>query len=254
MLAQLYRSVRNFWFVIVGIDVLLMIVNSPLVRQMVMNVDYSNPSTYVAYFFFSRLDLTTESNLAVWYSSSLLLMTGLTAVINSRITPVDAGKARRWIYAAGWLLVAALMFMLSGDEVAQVHESLVTLRDHLNRGGPPTREIGAWIPLLAPFIATCAVGLLVFMGTLFWRRRPAMVLGTAGLLLWVSAVALEAVEAGLVRVRLTPDMQGFLEESCEIVGTTLLLGAFLWFLYASLKEKTKDPQHAEERVPEEIST
>jgi hypothetical protein len=105
-----------------------MIVNSPPVRQMVAtNIDYSNPSTYVMYFFFSRLDLTTESNLAVWYSSSLLLVTGLTAVINSLMTPVDAGQARRWMNTAGWLLVAALLFMLSGDEVAQLHENLVTL-------------------------------------------------------------------------------------------------------------------------------
>jgi hypothetical protein len=84
------------------------------------------------------------------------------------------------------------------------------------------------------------------MGTVFWKRRPALLLGTAGLLLWVSAVVLESVEAGLVRVRMAAETQGFLEESCEIVGTTLLLGAFLWFLCASLKERTKEPRKAED--------
>jgi hypothetical protein len=250
MLQQFYKWLRTLWFVTVGIDILLMIVNSPPVRGMAIAVDYSNPSNYVLYFVFRLLDLTTESNLAVWYSSSLLLLTGLTAVINSRLIPAGSSRMRRLAHSAGWLLVAALLFMLSGDEVAQVHENLVNLRDQMNRVTRPSADIGAWIPLLAPFIVTCAVGLLVFMVTVFWKHRAALLLGAAGLLLWVSAVGLESVETGLIRARMAADLRGFLEESCEIVGTTLLLGAFLWYLYASLKELNKQQHPTEDPLPE----
>lgn len=254
MLQQIFKWLRTLWFVIVAIDILLMIVNSPPVREAVTAVDYSNPSTYVVNFVFRMLDLTTEGNLAVWYSSSLLLLTGLTAVLNSRMMPADLSRIRRWAHAGGWLLVAALLFMLSGDEVAQVHENLVTLRDQMNRVPRPSGGIGAWIPLLAPFVAACAVGLLVFMLTVFWKYRPAMLMGTAGLVLWVSAVGLESVETGLIRANMAADMRGFLEESCEVVGTTLLLGAFLWYLHASLKALNKQQSQMEEPLPEQITT
>ena len=39
----------------------------------------------------------------------------------------------------------------------------------------------------------------------------------------------EAIEAGIWRVEMSYYMRGFIEESCEVIGTTLLLFAFVLF-------------------------
>ena len=56
-----------------------------------------------------------------------------------------------------------------------------------------------------------------------------MILALSGLAFWSTSIVFEAIEAGFWQLNLTPQMRGFIEESCEVAGTTCLLIAFVLF-------------------------
>jgi hypothetical protein len=88
---------------------------------------------------------------------------------------------------------------------------------------------GDWIPILLPLIVSIAVFMLVFMLVAIRKSRISLALGLMGVLCWAGAITSEAVEGGFWRLDVTYAMRGVVEEGFELLGTTVLLIAFLEF-------------------------
>ena len=224
------KQLRVLCATIVGLDLLFMLANwPPLVNSLLMPDPRSSLAPMLD-MIRKQLDLKSEVDLATWYSSVILLMCGAVALLNSGVRFVE-GKSR-WVYRAGWWLIAALLIALSADEEAQIHESLAPMLNRLSRTNPQrwVREgAGDWVPLLTPFIAGSALLMIAFLGTVFWRHKKLLLLAMLGVACWVGAIYFESIESGAVGVQMSRDLEGFFEESCEIVGTTCLLFAFTSF-------------------------
>jgi hypothetical protein len=168
-----------------------------------------------------------EGNLAVWYSSVLLLFAGVVAFLNLGV--VSGRKGTKWIPRVGWCSIGCLLLMLSGDEMGQVHESIATLV--LLSRPPESRnqvQLGAgdWIPYLLPFIVASSLLLITFILYMTWRRKTLMVIGLLGVVCWIGSIVAESIEGRLIHVEMPVALEGMIEESLEIIGTTLLLVAF----------------------------
>jgi hypothetical protein len=178
----------------------------------------------------SKLDLKEETNLATWYSSTLLFVTGLMAFLNLRWH--RSASKTKYIDFTGWGLIGALLLILSADETAQIHESLATLI-FLSKSGAARNQIhtgaGDWIPFLLPFIIASAVGLLLFIGYAFFSLKKFMMVALIGVFCWIGAIIGEAIEGKFINIVMTRGVVGLLEESLEIIGTTLLFISFSQF-------------------------
>lgn len=240
------RQIRILFSILVGADVFLILANWPLASNSLLTADPQSSIAPLLYLIRKQLDLKAEVNLATWYSSVILLCAGIAAIINSGVK-LAAGKIR-WLYRAGWWIIAALLIGLSADEEAQIHESLAPLSNMVNRNRPErwvTEQAGDWVPLLAPFIVLSALFLLLFLGTVFWRNKKLLLLALVGVVFWVGAIYFETTESGVTAAQAARDMEGFLEESCEILGTTSLLIAFVSF-FRSRQSNAESPSVADD--------
>lgn len=196
----------------------------------VLLYDVQNPQPQLAtipQFWFSKVDLKKEGNLATWYSSILLFVAGGVALLNLCVNPFT--KTLKWIYLTGWSLIGCLLLTLSADESAVIHESIASIA-FLERSPATRQEItlgaGDWLPFLLPFIIGSVLGLLSFLAFSFFRCKKFMLLGLAGVLCWVGAIVGEAIEGRYIKIAMSRQMEGLIEESLEIIGTTLLMIAF----------------------------
>src|SRR5690606_601368 len=148
------------------------------------------------------LNLAYESNYAVWWSGVCFLIAGLVYYHLADVVP--AGRRR-----AAWLIIALLMFALSMDEIASLHERVATF--------------GGWLAL-APF--GLVGGVLFAIGHMLATRetRVSGVLVLVSVALFGSVVILEQLEAikffehrTIARLRLIG------EETIELVAASLML-------------------------------
>lgn len=214
------REVLIFYVIVAGLDVLLIIAN------------LINTNSSVVGFLSNQLDLRREANLGAWYSSVLLFIAGLASVFNALSSRPDEGRLG-WIHRGGWLLVAAVFIAISGDEVAQIHEQLASLHNRrAMRTGGEIMKLGAgdWLPLLMPAIVISAVGMVAFFVFVFLKRRLSLVVSLAGIGCWIGAIYFESLESRDVQVFESFGTTAAIEESLEIVGTTLLIIAIVEFL------------------------
>jgi hypothetical protein len=181
----------------------------------------------IAYFWFSKLDLKNESNLATWYSSLILFATGCLALLNLCVNTYTSRL--KWLYRIGWSLIGGLLILLSADESAVIHESIASMA-YLEKSNAARQEItlgaGDWIPFLLPFIIATVVGLLLFIIFSFFKCKKLMLLGLAGVFCWIGSIVGEAIEGKFINLAMSRPLEGLLEESLEVIGTTLLLIAF----------------------------
>src|SRR5690606_20271767 len=105
-----------------------------------------------------QLDLAHEANLAAWYSSALLLMGGVIALIVAWLTSLrpTAPGWKQGTPVLAWALVGAMLVALSADEVSQFHEWTGNRVPH--HLGANETVLGLhtgfrWLLVLAPFIA-----------------------------------------------------------------------------------------------------
>lgn len=190
----------------------------------------------LASFVLSNLDLRREGVIATWYSSMLFFVTGLAALVGSRVTNQSI------VLKTGWTLAALVFIALSADEVAQVHEQLAPLLNVLNRGMPGRPyEVGAgdWIPILMPAIVAIGLGLTAFLWAAFKHHRRSLITSLAGLICWAGVIVAESVESGRLQVAMSRGVEGFIEESLEIVGTTCFLVSFVEFLWVSMNGRVE---------------
>jgi hypothetical protein len=178
-----------------------------------------------------HLDLNLEGNVAVWYSSVLLFLGGLSALAISAHPPTQI--RRRTQYRWVWTLTALFFLGLSADETAQLHEMagrIFTRRvgdvPGLTAGSAP---VFAWIVALAPLIFGFVIAMMTAAEWLRQHRRSRR-LALAGLACWIGVIAAEFVQAQLHRLSVERSIQGVIEEGLEVAGSTLFLIAFIEFL------------------------
>jgi len=194
-------------------------------------------------FGWSLINLDEEGNLATWYSSAKLLAL---AVVAGTIWTAEGRQtqSQRRKFRVLWLLVALIFLGLSIDETSSIHERLarvvmqessvgLDIRETV-LGGDATKDAFAWVLIFSPLIVATAVFFLFFFYTRLFRSRHGFVPAMAALGLFLLAVIMEST------IYLSPSMREWttgelsryragiaLEESGEILGSTLFLLAFL---------------------------
>jgi hypothetical protein len=214
-------GVRHFYACVILSDVLfaLMTLLSDLKQPLAAN--------YVA----SHFDLKREGNVAVWYSSALLLLTSAAALAVGQVRYQDASEDRRRYV---WWIASLFFVALSVDETARLHEKAGVLFTKyagtipwLTDGGRPAF---AWMVVLLPLILLFMARMLLATRRFFGLHRRSRRLMLGGILCWVGVLGAEFVQAQLVRWSIDRSFQGVLEEGLEIVGASLFLFALIEFL------------------------
>ena len=157
-------------------------------------------------------DLDDEATLAVWFSSSQLLVLSLVSLLLSWSDEVRT----MWLDSAPmWRYSGAILFIMSVDEVAGFHEMFGNAMTLLLPQVPIHPSLWWSIPY--------AIALAPVFGFALFRSvgKPKLVTATVcSGLLWVAANALEFFF-------LLPDaINVALEEGFEMLGATVLLGVF----------------------------
>lgn len=196
-----------------------------------------------------QLDLKIEQNVGTWYSSVILLVAGIMALLNCWYGP--ATRRFRWLHHAGWSCIAFVLIALSADETATIHESLARLFNAMNggNGGAPYRVgAGDWIPILLPLMILIAAGMLTFFLYQFRRHQNVLLLALGGTVVWICALFAESIEAGVTQLNMARVTEGFIEEGCEVVGTTCLLIAFTEFFQQQQAANDSVPSKSKKKV------
>lgn len=163
------------------------------------------------------LKVGEESNLPTWYSASQLFTVGLvTAALAFR----DSGG--RSLRSRMLVAVPGLVFFLSLDEIAMIHERLGAWLQTLGVG--TEMRTAPWMFIFAPLVAVLGGIALWSLWPYLRERRMVLVLGFLGVALFgFSAVGLEVLS------NFTPDggyqqkALGFAEEYGEMLAGSLLL-------------------------------
>ncbi|MCC6443711.1 MAG: hypothetical protein IT210_09690 [Armatimonadetes bacterium] len=173
-------------------------------------------------------DLDTENSVATWYSSLLLAYAGLLALIHFGIC-VRNNRACRLRF--GWLAMAAILLLMSCDEVVGIHEGLTETSFRETFG----RILG--LRATWPLILFPAIVATMFFMVLFYRRVMASIQGVrlyfiSALALWSSSIFLEALPRTFlydftqVRKVLQLTLEP-VEEGVELAAATLIIMAFI---------------------------
>ena len=175
--------------------------------------------------------LGTENVVAAWYSSMLLLLVALFALL---AFVVDRRRGRDAL-GYGWLAFAAAFAVLSFDEIGSLHERLGVLAFP---DGP--RDRAAWVHLLALPIVLVAAFMIAFAWSRLRAVPRALALVTTGVVLFLLNPALEVVEMALIHgpgarpgtwARHAHDILLVLEEGgLELFGTLAFLAAVVTYV------------------------
>lgn len=179
-----------------------------------------------------------EANLFTWYSSLLLILTSVSALMNFGLDSISR-TAPSWRRYA-WLWFCVVTLFLSLDEVATIHESIGRFLGQQIQGRHGSAEwfndVGRrWILVYFPGIAAVVASILYVLMRL-WKELPIVALcALTGVLLWITSLGLEFFLMEVCQRAEIPARceQGeiLLEESCEIFGTTAILIAFVWYAH-----------------------
>ena len=129
-------------------------------------------------------DLDEEAGFGTWFASAMALVAAVLAIAAAAQT--GHGEGRLW-----WGLLSGVLFVLSVDEVAQVHEGISTRLGHELRG---VEDVGA---AGTPFLGVALLPLLVFGGWALWRVASpgARLMLVVGLVVFaVAAFGIEELE------------------------------------------------------------
>ena len=188
------------------------------------------------------LDITLESNLPTWYSSTQELLVALFAYI---VYTARRQQGAGVITSLAWLGIALFFFYIAVDDTSRIHERLGTVMHHsaedTKAGGiwEVLRDFHSytWQILFMPFFASVGVLMTIFLYREFGSRRLFIYFG-AGITCYAIAVGLDYLDglrhtydAMMVQTDLSKDELRHLsrayEEFLEMFGTTLILVSFL---------------------------
>ena len=180
--------------------------------------------------FSSRLfDLDSEQNLPTWYSSiKLLAIAVLLTCFAQHMRKRGIGRATLW-------MAAAVFFVLSLDEYAQIHECVGSRARDFFRAWPVTADVSwslrVWVMVFVPPLLAAIA--------LIWRGLRPFIVGRPQVarrfLLGFGVFVFSAAGIELTYHLMSPDSVGvyveiLLEEVGEMIGVTLML----WAAYALL--------------------
>jgi len=205
----------------------------------------------------SLINLEEEQNFATWYSSTKLLLIGILSIAAYIIETPELGAKLGLKYQKLWLIMAVIFIGLSADEAATIHERLSrylmsydfghTIRQAV-LGGDATKDAFVWVIFLSPLIVASFILFLIFFYTRMRHGKGLYHLIISGSFLFFLSPILEAT------IYLTPPLARWqeaeirryllltsIEESAELVGSTLFLIALVFFIQFLLKSRSKAP-------------
>lgn len=221
------KQIKLLYAVIIATGLFFILTTSPLIVIPIVEgqaLSVNSLSDFIKF----QLDLKHERNVATWYSSCLLLLAAIAALINlqSNSHLPKASHARR----AGWAFVALILIGLSADETATIHETLAPLINFLNKGnqsGQVAQGAGDWILLLLPLIVILAIAMALFFWLTFRKQKKILWIALGGILCWACVIFAESIEGKLWNFNLPRDYEGLIEEGLEVAGTIMLIIAFV---------------------------
>jgi hypothetical protein len=177
----------------------------------------------------SQFNLASENVAVTWYSSMILLITGVLAVLCYLATDKTTAGKEGWLMR-GWVLIALMFFLLSLDELGSLHE---------NAGRLAQLDIigdDSWESVLAIPGGIVVLYLLAF-GWLHLRKYHATFIFMAvGTLLFATVPFQEHLEFALAPVGINSDAIGrpiylvLLEEGAELFGAWAFIMSMILYL------------------------
>lgn len=221
-----WRSPRPFLRLYMGlaaINLLLIAINAARVEGL----------TFPFYTMNVQFDLTRESNLAVWFSSSQLLLCSVVAFAIGCLVRVE--RRGSLMQTIGWFGMAILLMRLSADEVSMLHEwagERFAERFGSGQHGKTIlklQHVFNWLLALVPLILIAIAGIIYFIFRCLREHALSMWLAAAGLVLWITVLMAEAYEARQWHDGIQRGHQATVEESAELLGGVLFFVAFVEF-------------------------
>ena len=163
-----------------------------------------------------HISLDGELNIATWYSSSLMLAASALSLLASRLD--SDGRQRRY-----WLMISAVMLLMSIDETASFHESLITVFDSWAQYSDYLHF--AWVVVAIPFVILFGIVSVPFLSRL--PRKTAARFVAAGVLFVFGALVMEMID-GAIQVRLGAESLAYrlgamTEDAFELIGMSLFV-------------------------------
>ena len=179
--------------------------------------------------------LATENVVAAWYSSMLLLLTAVLALLAYRADGKSAASRLRF----GWLAVAAGFAVLSVDELGSLHERLGMVD-----GLSPTGHAMGWVYLLAIPMAAAAALMTAFAWIHVRRVRASFWCLAAGVTLFLLNPLFELQEMALLRggtpgssqMRLHDLLLVVEESGLELFGILLFVAGITTYIHQTAGE------------------
>lgn len=184
-----------------------------------------------------QFDLASENVLASWYSSLLLLLVAVVALICFVVDRNQLKAKRARLLAFGWVPFAFAFLMLSLDEAGSLHERLGML-SVLNPFGD--FALG-WVDLFVVPIGVAAIFIAAFGWFHIGRNRRAFAFMLVGILLLATIPFQEKIEVWLWHSAVDRDnwqrpvWHIFFEEGAELFGIQSILIATLLYLNEAVK-------------------
>jgi hypothetical protein len=203
-------------------------------------------------------DLDQEANLPTWYTSFKLTLAGVVALLiydnekrydNEKKS--SSIKSQTWF----WLFIALLMFFMSADETAQIHETLTRwfMQTIMGLRLLHSLEIGKsggtllWGLIFSPLLILIAASLLNFYLQRFKKNRILIILTLMMISFFVASFLLEQQEAHIAgqlnqisHAQLKHyQLMTLIEESCELFATSLLLTIHFYFFKTLYHSETE---------------
>jgi len=170
------------------------------------------------------LDLREENTLATWFSSTLILTTGLAFTLLGwgQSETFKISHFSRFIMQ----LAAIGAVLLSADEVGSVHETVGKLIQRVFSADSAAHNQGFW--WLFVFVPIFLIGLLAIIRPLLNMighmpgaviyRRGAYIAFISALIFLPSVFIIEGVEAYLISNHFAPTLLRVFEEAAEVLG------------------------------------
>jgi hypothetical protein len=171
-----------------------------------------------------KFSLNEEQNFPTWWSSFLLLACAFVLWAIAAVTPPGPGRYKRH-----WTVLGAIFCYMSIDEFAEVHECLATM--------PGLNDLHGiwyygWVVPAVVLVAVFALSYLRFLFHLPMKTRTKV--AVAGVVYVGGALGVELILGAFTdkhgNENFTWAMIGMVEESMEIVGSSLFLYALLEYL------------------------
>jgi hypothetical protein len=175
----------------------------------------------------SQFNLAAENTVATWFSSMVLFVTAVFALL---CYGIGAGEVAKRRFSYGWILMALFFLVLSLDEIGSIHENAGQISS-LDLFGNQTWES----VLILPLILVTAY-MMAFAWTQLKDRLPIFLLMAAGALLLVSIPVQEHIESGMWKLHEAdegwnrPLVFVLLEEGTEMAAAFF----FIWSMYLYL--------------------